>query len=484
MLRLSDERSLDRHPGSPLCFSPPLLVIVATGNCMKRLQPVIWTKGTFLTPQHLQLQDRFLEDTLQFRLEALKFCPWGFTELVIDQQKLSTGNFAISRASGIFPDGLLFDIPDADPAPSSRSLADLFEPGMKNVDVYLTVPDYRQRGLNVAIGQRDAGTRYVAEVATYRDENTGSSEKPVQIARKNMRFMVGGENREGNATLRIANVEKAEGDTFHLNPRFVPPLLDIRANEYIMGLLRGIIEVLAARSTQLSGTRRQKNQSLADFTAADIANFWLLYTVNSSFPVFSHLFEANQVHPEELYSALVSLAGSLTTFSLKLRPRDLPLYDHDNLGSVLAELDEKLRSLLQTVVPTNLVSLPLTLVQPSIYATALAEDKYLADTRMYLAVSAEASESFVIQKVPQIVKVCSATHIDHLVKNALPGVDLKHLSNPPAAIPVKLKYQYFSLNQAGPAWEAVGRARNLAAYVPGDLPNPQLELLILLPQTS
>jgi len=451
---------------------------------MKRLQPVIWTKGTFLTPQHLQLQDRFLEDTLQFRLEALKFCPWGFTELVIDQQKLATGDFAISRASGIFPDGLLFDIPDADAAPSSRSVADLFEPGTKNMDVYLTCPDYRQRGLNVAIGQRDAGTRYVAEVATYRDENTGSGEKPVQIARKNMRFMVGGENREGNAALRIANVFKAEGDTFHLNPRFVPPLLDIRANEYIMGLLRGIIEVLAARSSQLSGTRRQKNQSLADFTAADIANFWLLYTVNSSFPVFSHLFEAKQTHPEDLYSALVSLAGSLTTFSPKLRPRDLPLYDHDNLGPVLAELDEKLRSLLQTVVPTNLVSLPLTLVQPSIYATALAEDKYLADTRMYLAVSAEVSENFVIQKVPQIVKVCSATHIDHLVKNALPGVELKHLSNPPSAIPVKLKYQYFSLNQAGPAWEAVGRARNLAAYVPGDLPNPQLELLILLPQTS
>ena len=451
---------------------------------MKRLQPVIWTKGTFLTPQHLQVQDRFLEDALQFRLEALKFCPWGFSELVLDQQKLATGDFAISRASGIFPDGLLFDIPDADPAPASRALPELFEPGMNNLDVYLTVPDYRQRGLNVAIGKRDAGTRYVAEVATYRDENTGSSEKPVQIARKNMRFMVGGENREGNAALHIANVEKADGDTFRLNPRFVPPLLDIRSSEYVMSLLRGIIEVLAARSSQLSGTRRQKNQSLADFTAADIANFWLLYTVNSSFPVFSHLFEAKQVHPEELYSAMVSLAGSLTTFSQKLRPRDLPLYDHDNLGPILAELDDKLRSLLQTVVPTNLVSLPLTLTQPSIYATALAEEKYLVDTRMYLAVSAEASENFVIQKVPGMVKVCSATHIDHLVKNALPGVELKHLSNPPAAIPVKLKYQYFSLNQTGAAWEAVCRARNLAAYVPRDLTNPQLELLILLPQVS
>jgi hypothetical protein len=28
----------------------------------------------------------------------------------------------------------------------------------------------------------------------------------------------------------------------------------------------------------------------------------------------------------------------------------------------------------------------------------------------------------------------------------------------------------------------VRRARNFAAYVPGDLPNPQLELLIVLPQ--
>jgi type VI secretion system protein ImpJ len=451
---------------------------------MKRLQPVIWTKGTFLTPQHLQMQDRFLEDALQFRLEALKYCAWGFSELVIDQQKLATGNFAISRASGIFPDGLLFDIPDADAAPASKALADLFEPGMKSLDVYLTVPDYRLRGLNVAIGQRDGGTRYIAEVATFRDENTGTTEKPVQVARKNLRFMVEGENREGNAALRIANVEKAEGDTFRLNPRFVPPLLDIRASEFVVSLLRGIIEVLAARSSQLSGTRRQKNQSLADFTAADIANFWLLYTVNSSFPVFSHLFEAKQGHPEELYSAMAALAGSLTTFSSKLRPRDIPLYDHDNLGPVLSDLDEKLRSLLQTVVPTNLVSLPLKLVQPSIYATALAEDKYLADTRMYLAVSAESSEDFVIKRVPQVVKVCSATHIDHLVKQALPGVELKHLPNPPSVIPVKLKYQYFSLNQAGPAWEAVRRSRNLAAYVPDDLAKPQLELLILLPQSS
>src|SRR5205807_6959224 len=189
---------------------------------------------------------------------------------------------------------------------------------------------------------------------------------------------------EGSSVLRIANVERTPAGTFQLNPRFIPPLIEIGASEYLVGLLRGMVELLSARSTQLSAGRRQKNQSLADFTASDIANFWLLYTVNSYFPVFNYLFEAKQAHPEELYSAMVELAGSLTTFSPKLRPRDLPLYDHDKLGKIFSDLDEKLRSMLETVVPTNLVSLPLKLTQPSIYAAALSDDKYLANTRMYL----------------------------------------------------------------------------------------------------
>jgi len=48
-------------------------------------------------------------------------------------------------------------------------------------------------------------------------------------------------------------------------------------------------------------------------------------------------------------------------------------------------------------------------------------------------------------------------------------------------VPVKSDFEYFSLDQNGLAWESVRRARNLAAYVPSELPNPELELVILLP---
>jgi type VI secretion system protein ImpJ len=451
---------------------------------MKPLQPVIWTKGTVLSPQHLQLQDRFLENLLQFHLDNLSFRPWGFASLQISQEGLAGGTLGISKASGILPDGLPFEFPESDAAPPPKPLAEAFDADQKSADFYLGVPQYRERGLNIAPVARAGGARYHAKVELFRDENTGLSEKPVQIARKNFSLLAESEAREGYATLRVARVLRTEAGTFQLDPRFVAPLIDFRASTYLNSIARRIVEILAARSTTISGLRRQKNQSLADFTAADIANFWLLYTINTALPTFRHLFEVRGGHPESLYSAMLSLAGALTTFSANIHPRDLPVYDHNDLGACFSDLDEKLRTLLETVVPSNFVALPLKQVQPAIYAASIDHDKYLSGTKMYLAVSAETSQAEIAGRAPMLVKVCSATHIEHLVRQALPGVSLTYLPSPPPAIPVKLNYQYFSLSQSGPAWEAILRARNLAAYVPAEFPNPQLELLILLPQAS
>ena len=455
---------------------------------MRRLQPVIWSKGTFLMPQHLQMQDRYIENYLQFRLESLNFRPWGFSELRLDAEALAAGNFLVSRAVGVMPDGLAFSIPDSDAAPALKPVQPFFEADQEAANVYLAIPNYRERGLNVTVagaaGQGSADTRYRAEVLPLRDENSGLAEKPIQVARKNFRVMLEGESREGSSDMQIARVVRTPAGTFQLDPRFIPPLLDIGASEYLMSISRRLVEILSAKSSILSGLRRQRSQSLADFTAADIANFWLLYTSNTYFPILRHVYETRRGHPEELFHMLTVLAGSLTTFSMKIQARELPLYDHENLTECFTILDEKLRELLETVVPSNFVSLPLKLVQPSIYATSIDEDKYLVGTKMYLAVNAEMTEAEVATKVPQLVKVCSATQIEQLVRQALAGIPLTYMQTPPSAIPVKLNYQYFSLNQSGLAWDSIGKARNLAAYVPGDIRNPQMELVILLPQSS
>ena len=355
---------------------------------MRTLESVVWSKGVFLTPQHLQAQDRFLESLLQFRVDALQFRPWGFKELLLDGEALANGLLKINRAVGIFPDGLLFEIPDSDPAPEPKPLAPYFAPDQEFLDVFLAVPAFRDHGMNVSAPGRGFDTRYVAEVATVRDENTGTSERPIQVARKNFRLLTAEENCQGSCLLSLARVRRTAADAFEADPRFVPPLLDSSASPYLVSIARRLVEIVSAKSAMLSGMRRQKNQSLAEFTVADIANFWLLYTVNTHFPALRHLFESAGHHPEELYASMSSLASSLTTFSLKIQPRDLPAYDHENLGGCFTALDEQLEFLLETVVPSNFVSLHLKLVRPSVFVTTLAEDRYLEGTKMYLAVRA------------------------------------------------------------------------------------------------
>jgi type VI secretion system protein ImpJ len=445
------------------------------------MQPVLWTKGALLTPQHLQTQDRFLEDQLHFQLGALTFCPWGFNQLEINREALAGGAFALTRGSGRFPDGLLFDFPDADVAPPPKPLEGAWEPDQVTLDVYLAVPEHRPAASNVSAAQKDRNTRYLAEVQLRRDENTGLTEKPIQVARKNLRLLVEGENLEGHSVLRAARLRKGPAGELSLDPQFVPPLLDISASDYLLAIARRLVEILSAKSTALSGTRRQKNQSLAEFSISDIASFWLLYTINTHSPELRHLFEIRRGHPAALFEAMSALTGSLTTFSTTVHPRDLPPYDHADLSACFTALDHQLRQLLETVVPANCISLPLRQVQPSVFATAVDQDRYFMAPGLYLAITAELNPVDLLRKVPQLVKISSADRIDRLIKQALPGVGLTHVPNPPSAIPVKVKHHYFQLSKSGPDWEAMALARNLAAYVPQDFPNPELELVIVLP---
>src|SRR5688572_20193710 len=229
---------------------------------MKQLQPVIWMKGTFLSPQHLQTQDRFLENALRFQVEAMSYQPWGFTMVRIDQEALAGGELALAAASGIFPDGLMFDMPASDAPPPPIQLADCFQPDSDTVDVHLAIPDYRDcrskvspaergspaersrdrdaaeamdrvGGMNISLSERKFDTRYLAETILLRDENSGTSEKPVQVARKNFRLIAGDAVHEGMSALRVATVKRSPAGTMQMEPKFIPPILDISVNDYV-----------------------------------------------------------------------------------------------------------------------------------------------------------------------------------------------------------------------------------------------------------
>jgi type VI secretion system protein ImpJ len=448
---------------------------------MPQLQKVLWSKGVLLNPQHLQLQDRYMEELLGFRLDTLAFCPWGFSRLELDREALVGGAVVITEAAGLLPDALVFDIPNSDQAPPPLPLADHWKPDEDSVLIHLSIPEHRHGGVNVSTSASERSARYFADVVLRRDENTGLAEKPIQVARRNLRLVAEGESLERAVSMPVARILRGAGGVPELDQAFIPPLIDIDASATLMSMARRLVELLSAKSSALSGMRRQRNVGLADFGIADVANFWLLYTVNTHLPRFRHHFETGKGHPATLYEAMLELAGALMTFAQSAHPRDLPVYEHGDLSTSFGKLDNMVREMLETAVPSNHVSLPLKRTEPTVFAAAIDQDRYFAAPQMFIAIKSSMKQDELIRRVPQILKVSSADQIERLIRRALPGVVLAHSPSPPSAIPIKSNYQYFQLDKRGEDWDAIRMSRHLAVYAPSDLADPEMELVILLP---
>jgi type VI secretion system protein ImpJ len=455
---------------------------------MKNRHRVVWTKGMFLTPQQFQTQDQFLEDALQFRFTASHFANWGVTDLDIDSDALGNGLFRLAKCIGVMPDGEPFDMPDTDELPASRAVAEHFPPTRDSLDVFLGIPESRPRARNVSIPATDGAepsgilptTRYLAETRMFTDENTGNEEKPVQVARRTFRILFEDEYRDGFSAFRIAQVTRNAAGIPILNPRFVAPCLNIGFSSYLNMLLRRQIEILATKSATLSGPRRQRGKITAEFSPSETANFWLLHTVNSYLPELKHIWKVRKGHPEPAYVSMLRLAGALSTFSLEAHPENLPDYDHNDLGRCFTLLDEKIRDLMETVIPSKFVSVPLEVKDRFIWGGSVTEDQYFRDSQFFLAVSAKMGVDDIIRKVPQLIKISAQDDIQRIIRNALPGLTLRHTPVPPPAIPMKLDNQYFALNQGGELWNAIMLSRQIAVHAPGEIMEPKMELLIVL----
>ena len=454
---------------------------------MRNRHRVVWTKGMFLTPQHFQTQDQFVEDTLQFRFAASNYANWGVTKLEIDVEALGNSLFRLNQCSGIMPDGESFDIPDFDEQPPSRAVADHFPPTRDSLNVFLAIPERLPRARNVVLEESAApnaptalpSTRYLAETRMVTDDNAGNEEKPVQVARRTFRLMFEDEYRDGYSVLQIAQVLRDATGAPILNPRFVAPCLDLNSSTYLSMLLRRQIEILATKSAALSGPRRQRGKVLAEFSPSETANFWLLHTVNSYLPELKHIWKVRHGHPESAYVAMLRLAGALMTFSLEARPETLPDYDHNDLGRCFTLVDDKIRELMETVIPSKFVAIPLEMRDRFIWSGTVQEDQYFRNSQFFLAISSKIGIDDLIRKVPQLVKISSQDDIQRLIRNALPGVTLRHAPVPPAAIPMKLDNQYFSLNQSGSLWDAMVLSRQIAVHAPGEIVDPKMEIIIV-----
>jgi type VI secretion system protein ImpJ len=132
-------------------------------------------------------------------------------------------------------------------------------------------------------------------------------------------------------------------------------------------------------------------------------------------------------------------------------------------------------------MPTNCLPIRLEPLGNYYWAGPVADQRCLGNCRWIFAIrSQKIGEGELIERTPRLVKICSKDFVPKLVQRALPGLALTQVPIPPAAISPRLETQYFTVNRTGPCWDHIVMTRQVGVYVPGEIPQPEIELLVVL----
>lgn len=448
---------------------------------MRTLTKPVWSEGMYLGPHHFQAQSRYFEDSLNFVTDSLWRDAFGFAGLQFDADALRNGSLALTHARGLFNDGLAFDLPGSDAAPTPREFAALFSAVADHLTMHLAVPKTLRDGQNTSLDQNPTSVRYLSAEQTLPDQNTGLDEKPIKIGRKNLQLLAEAEVTDQFVSLPVVRILRDGSGHFEVDPTFVPPCLSLAASPTLTDMLRRLIEILDEKSTVFTQEQQQRNGVFqAGMSARHVAQYWFLHALNSNVSPLRHYLLARHIHPQELFREMARLGGALCTFGLEVHPRSLPEYDHWDLGARFAALDEHIRRHLEIVMPSKAIKIPLQQVESFLYNGEIRDERCIGPARWILEIQSPIGEADLIARVPKLTKMCSARFVLELIKRALPGLPLNHLSVPPPQIAARVESQYFSVNRGGPCWEHILQTRQLGVYVPAEIPSPELSLIVLL----
>jgi type VI secretion system protein ImpJ len=445
---------------------------------MSKYRKIVWNEGMLLTPHHFQQWDNYHEELLNSRVRSILPFEYGVLDLQINREAISNGDFQIINCHAVLPDGLMVSVPDAEGVPDLRPVAEHFHPEQEKLGVHLAIPARKLGEANYqANGARaDINLRFLQEGALVKDETSGTNEQPLAYAKSNLRIIFDDELRDGFTSIKIAELERTQTGQLKISENYIPPALKVAASTWLVNMLRQMVEILITKSSSLGEQRRQKNASLADFTTDEVAVFWLLHTINAAIPPMSHYFRSPLLHPEKLYLEMAGIIGQLLTFALKDHPKDIVKYEHDDLYYTFSNLSAQLRDLLETVIPSRCVPIPLEKTRETLYVGRIEDERLFKDAGFYLAVRAKMPESKLMEVVPRVVKIGSRDVIDTIIGSALPGVVLTHTNPPPAPIPTRVGFKYYSLDTVGPYWDGIKGSKVISVYVPDEIPDEQVEM--------
>jgi len=436
---------------------------------------VLWSEGLFLRPQHFQQQDYYHETRLQRVVHALHPWPWGLLGIEWDHAGLRNNVLRVHRVNAVLRDGEVIDAPAADALPPPVDLTAL-PPDVQELTFYLALPSLTRDTSNLP-GDSSTACRYVRDEADTPDLFTSAASAGLTYLRKTPRLLSQLEPRGSFECLPALRLRRSVSGGFEMDTHFLAPCLAVGSSPCLQQRLEQLMDALQAKINALQGHMREPSRNVIEFRSGDVSAFWLLHSVSTSAATLLHYLRNPGIHPERLFETLLTLAGSLMTYSRSYHLASLPAYEHGDPGPGFEQLDNIIRDLLDTVISARYFSIALSEEKPCYHLGKLDSGKIDGNTTLYLALSAAMPLLELIEAVPLRVKAGAPDDVEKCVLSAMPGVRLVHAAQVPSAIPLRPETCYFALEPRGVLYEQMLKAQSISVYVPVGIRDLRLELL-------
>ncbi|MBL4835716.1 MAG: type VI secretion system baseplate subunit TssK [Pseudomonas sp.] len=434
-------------------------------------QKVVWQEGMLLRPQHFQQNDRYYDHQLKMRSCRTNRFGWGFFQLEIDTQFLGMGKLVISQASGVLPDGSLFELGNG-----REPLAMDVPPNTSNTPVYLALPLVTGNHVETRrIEQRDVLARYTAHEIQVADSNAGdNSSSQVSCGLPDFRLLLGEQHNEtAYVKLKVCEILDTTPDgVTSLDPDYVPAWLYFHSSPFLESCLTEVISMLAHRGDILA----ERIRATGKVSGAEVGDFMMLQLINRFEPILRHHQSVEQLHPEQVYRELLGLLGELSTFaSESKRPRLDSRYQHNDQGQSFSRLMDAIRQVLSMVLEQHAVELALQQRQYGIQVSPLQDHKLLGSASFVLAASADCDSEELRRRLPSHLKIGPVERIRQLVNLHLPGIKVKPLPVAPRQIPFHSGKTYFALELSAEELSQLERSGGFAFHVSGEFSGLELK---------
>lgn len=437
---------------------------------------VLWHEGLFMQPQHLQQQDRYLENYTWTSIKENLACAFGFSQLSINNTSLSTGAIVLQQAAGIMPDGTHFDFAEL----SQQASLQIKSNAAKNQLVYLCLTAAEPNICQVTFDAQSANhaeseKRFVVTNTTLPDMTIATADKvEAQLIQPNFRLKLEKELRTNEVALAVAKIQEVYADSrVVLDPNFIPTVLRCNVSsvlgEYVLTAKNLVNNRAIALAARLSQSAQRGVGEITDFLSLQLLNRYKM--------ILAHFNTDLSPHPLDFYHCLIQLVGEASTYMSEKRTLDVSYqYYHLDLQKTFLPLMDILQNYLVDVLDQAVIELPIQDRGNGWRLSMIQDISLIRSANFILAVAADVPAELVATRMMQTLKIGAVERIKDIVSLQLPGVSIKYLPLAPRQLPYLAGYTYFELERKGEQWGLMEQSKALAMHLAVELPNIKIKL--------